>query len=186
VLAALDKECTRATFFLIGREAAAQAALVKDMAARGHTIAHHSYSHPNMSHVTHDAALRDIDRGFAADEAALHGRETGVPSVPFFRFPYFESTPALLDDLQKRRIAVFGADFWASDWNPMTPAEQLQLIVSRLEEARRGIILFHDTKGQTAAMLPDFLRYLRTHDYRVVHLVPAQPSQPAAPTSLAR
>lgn len=181
VLDALAKECTRATFFLVGKEAVAQSAMVKEMAAQGHTLAHHSYSHPNMGHVSYDSALRDIDRGIAADELALNGRESSLPSTPFFRFPYFESTPALLDTLQKRNIAVFGADFWASDWNPMTPAAQLQLIVARLEETRRGIILFHDTKGQTAAMLPDFLRYLRTHGFRVVHIVPVQQAKPATP-----
>jgi peptidoglycan/xylan/chitin deacetylase (PgdA/CDA1 family) len=41
------------------------------------------------------------------------------------------------------------------------------------EIARKGIILLHDPKAQTAAMLPAFLRYLRDNHYRVVHVVPA-------------
>ena len=81
--------------------------------------------------------------------------------------------PATLDALQKRGIAVFGADLWASDWIPMTPAQQLKLLTDRLQIARKGIILLHDPKAQTAAMLPAFLRYLRDNRYRVVHLVPA-------------
>jgi peptidoglycan/xylan/chitin deacetylase (PgdA/CDA1 family) len=180
VLAALARQCARATFFLIGKHAAEHPALVKQIAAEGHTVGHHSFSHPFMARIASDAAIADIDRGIAADERALGGGDTTTPGTPFFRFPYFESTPALLDVLQKRHIAVFGADFWASDWNPMTPAQQYQLIVGRLEEARRGIILFHDPKAQTAAMLPDFLRYLRDHGYRIVHLVPAQAAKPAA------
>jgi peptidoglycan/xylan/chitin deacetylase (PgdA/CDA1 family) len=72
-----------------------------------------------------------------------------------------------------RGIAVFGADLWASDWTPMTPAQQLKLLTERLQVARKGIILLHDPKAQTAAMLPAFLRYLRDNRYRVVHLVPA-------------
>jgi hypothetical protein len=55
----------------------------------------------------------------------------------------------------------------------MTPAQQLKLITDRLKIARKGIILFHDTKAQTAAMLPAFLRYLRDNHYHVVHVVPA-------------
>jgi peptidoglycan/xylan/chitin deacetylase (PgdA/CDA1 family) len=46
-------------------------------------------------------------------------------------------------------------------------------LTDRLKLARKGIILLHDPKAQTAAMLPDFLRYLRDNHYRVVHLVPA-------------
>jgi hypothetical protein len=68
---------------------------------------------------------------------------------------------------------VFGADFWASDWNRMTPQQELTLITERLKAAGKGIILFHDTKAQTAAMLPAFLRYLRENDYHVVHALPA-------------
>ena len=77
--------------------------------------------------------------------------------------------------MQSRGIAVFGADLWASDWNPMTPKQELNLLIERLKVARKGIILLHDPKAQTAAMLPGFLRYLRDNHYRVVHLVPATP-----------
>lgn len=181
VLAALARECVQATFFLIGKNAAANAALVKRIAADGHSIGHHSLSHPSLLRIAHDSAVREIDLGIAADELALNGKATTLPSTPFFRFPGFEATPALLDLLQSRRIAVFGTDIWASDWNPMTPQQQFELTTARLSKAGRGIILFHDTKAQTAAMLPEFLRYLRIHNYRVVHMVPAAaPKLPAA------
>jgi hypothetical protein len=58
----------------------------------------------------------------------------------------------------------------------MTPEQELKLITDRLKIAGKGIILFHDPKAQTAAMLPAFLRYLRDNDYRVVHVVPASPA----------
>ena len=120
-----------------------------------------------------DNAAAEIDKGIAAVETALHGRATTTPSTPFFRFPFFDMTPATLEDLQRRRIVVFGADLWASDWQPMTPAQQLKLLTERLQIARKGIILLHDPKTQTAAMLPAFLRWLRDNRYRVVHIVPA-------------
>jgi len=172
ILAALARECVRATFFMIGQSAAAHPQLVKRMAAEGHTIAHHTFAHADLKKTDHQRAIDQIDRGISADEMALNSKATTVPTTPFFRFPYFESTPALLELLQSRRIAVFGADFWASDWNPMTPQQQLDLITGRVKAHGKGIILFHDTKGQTAAMLPDFLRYLRDNNYKVVHIVP--------------
>ena len=55
------------------------------------------------------------------------------------------------------------------------PGQELKLIIDRLKTAGRGIILFHDPKARTAAMLPAFLRYLRDNRYRVVHLVPTGP-----------
>jgi peptidoglycan/xylan/chitin deacetylase (PgdA/CDA1 family) len=175
ILAALARECVRATFFLIGRSAAAHRDLVRAMAAAGHTIGHHSWSHPDLGKLPDAAARSEIERGIAADDAALGLPAGTAPATPFFRFPYFSSTPALLDLLEQRGIAVFGADLWASDWNEMTPEQELALITGRLAQARKGIILFHDTKARTAAIMPQFLRYLRDNGYRVVHLEPARP-----------
>jgi peptidoglycan/xylan/chitin deacetylase (PgdA/CDA1 family) len=176
VLAALAHECVRATFFLIGKSASEHPDLVRKIASEGHTIGHHTWSHRSLMHIKPNEAVEEIDRGISADEMALHGVATTTPSTPFFRFPGFESTPATLDLLQSRGIVVFGADFWAGDWNPMTPRQELKLITERLKAARKGIILFHDTKIDTAAMLPAFLRYLRDNDYHVVHLEPAPPA----------
>jgi peptidoglycan/xylan/chitin deacetylase (PgdA/CDA1 family) len=173
ILAALAHECVRATFFLIGKPASERPELVRRIAAQGHTIAHHTWTHHNLKYMKPEAAIGEIDKGIAAVETALHGKASTTPSTPFFRFPFFDMTPATLDALQKRGIAVFGADLWASDWLPMTPAQQLKLLTERLQVARKGIILLHDPKAQTAAMLPAFLRYLRDNRYRVVHLVPA-------------
>ena len=173
VLAALAAECVRATFFLIGKPASEHPDLARRIAAEGHTIGHHTWSHRSLMRIKPGDAVEEINHGIDADELALHGRATTVPSTPFFRFPGFESTPATLDLLQSRGIVVFGADLWASDWNPMTPAQELKLLTDRLKIAGKGIILLHDTKARTAAMLPAFLRYLRDNHYSVVHLVPA-------------
>src|SRR6266851_2808654 len=175
VLAALADECVRATFFLIGKPASEHPGLVRRIAAEGHTIGHHTWLHRSLMQIPASQTREEIDRGIAADEMALHGLATTIPSTPFFRYPGFETTPATLELLQSRGIVVFGTDLWASDWNTMTPKQELKLIIDRLKIARKGIILFHDPKAQTAAMLPAFLRYLRDNDYRVVHVVPASP-----------
>jgi len=146
---------------------------VRRIAAQGHTIGHHTWLHRSLMQINPSETREEIDRGIAAVETALNGVATSVPSTPFFRFPGFETTPATLELLQSRGIVVFGADLWASDWNPMTPKQELKLIIDRLKTARKGIILFHDPKAHTAAMLPAFLRYLRDNDYRLVHVVPA-------------
>ncbi|MCG6206116.1 polysaccharide deacetylase family protein [Rhodopseudomonas sp. HC1] len=172
VLKALADECVKATFFLVGKPALEMPAMVRRIAAEGHTIGHHTWTHAHLSHLSYADAIAEIDRGIAADESMLRGRGTPLSETKFFRFPYFESTPALLDTLAARGIVVWGADLWASDWNVMTPEEQLKLISDRLTAAGKGIILFHDPRAQTAAMIPAFLRFLRENHYRVVHVVP--------------
>src|SRR5262249_9604635 len=118
----------------------------------------------------------EIDRGFAAVDTALYGKTASSPTTPFFRFPGFAASPALLDRLERRGIVVFGADLWASDWNKMTPDQEFNLVLQRIEATRGGIVLFPDTKGQPAAMLPGLLRALKVRGYSVVHVVP--PTRP--------
>jgi len=173
VLDALKRECVRATFFLLGRNTAAHPEIARRALAEGHSIGHHSYSHPLLSHMSLARAENDIDRGIAADEFALYGVRRTQPTTPFFRFPGFASNTTLLDRMNERGLVVFGADVWASDWVPMTPDHELHLILSRIEQVRRGIVLFHDTKSQTAQMLPTFLHELKKRGFRIVHIIPS-------------
>ncbi len=183
VLDALKAECVQATFFLIGRNAAAAPALVRREIAEHHSVGHHTWDHPavTLRGLTEVAALADIDRGMAADDKAGYGAWSGEPRVPFFRFPGFGDTPTLLDALKARHVAVFGADLWASDWIPMTPDAELDLLMGRLRAAGRGIILLHDIKKQTAEMLPGFLSALKAEGFHVVHIVPGVSTTPTRP-----
>ena len=173
VLDALKDQCVRATFFLLGRNAVAKQALARREVAEGHTIGYHTYSHPLLGRMPFAAAVAEIERGIAAVNGAAFGKTSAEPVAPFFRFPGFVSSPALLDELQRRRIVVFGADVWASDWLPMSPQQELQLLMRRIEQVRGGIVLLHDTKAATAAMLPGLLRALKAEGYSAVHVVPA-------------
>ena len=179
VLDALKHECVQATFFLLGRNAADYPAIAKRELAEGHSLGHHSFSHPLLSHMSLERAQAEIDRGIAADETAVYGVKRTEPATPFFRFPGFASSPALLDAVNGRGMVVFGADVWASDWLPMGPEQELHLILGRIDKVGRGIVLLHDTKRQTAQMLPAFLRELKRRGYRIVHVVPAKNATPA-------
>jgi peptidoglycan/xylan/chitin deacetylase (PgdA/CDA1 family) len=175
VLDALAKECAHVTFFIIGRNAESLPALVKRAAAEGHTIAHHSYSHPDktLRLMSEPAAKADIEKGIAAVDKAL-----GAKAAPFFRFPGFADTPELVADLTSRGYTVFGSDLWASDWSKMTPKAELDLVLSRLEKNRKGIVLFHDSQAITAQMLPEFLRELKKRGYSLVHMRPGHTPTP--------
>lgn len=168
VLAALAQQCVKATFFLIGRNAVAYPAIVRRELSEGHSIGNHTYSHPILRLLSDAAARADINKGFAADAKVAAGRQP----IVFFRFPGFADTPALVAWLKSRNIGIFGADLWVSDWLKMTPDEERKLVLERLEKAGHGILLLHDTKESTAAMLPALLRDLKTRGFKIVHIVP--------------
>jgi len=174
ILDALKSECVHATFFLLGRNVAANPQLARRALADGHSIGHHSYSHPLLDRMPIAKAEAEIDHGIATDEMALYGERRTTPATPFFRFPGFASNGPLLDRMSERGLVVFGADVWASDWLQMTPEQELHLVLSRIARAGGGIVLFHDTKAQTAQMLPAFLREIKRRGYSVVHIIAAQ------------
>lgn len=180
VLDALRAECVRATFFLLGKNAKTAPALAQRELAEGHSIGHHTYDHALLDHMPLAVAEADIDRGIAEDEYALSGERRTVPDTPFFRFPGFASSQPLLERLNGRGIVVFGADVWASDWDEMSPDQELRLILGRIEQVDHGIVLFHDTKKKTVQVLPAFLRELKKRGFHIVHVVPAASAPPSA------
>jgi len=173
VLDVLAGQCVRATFFVVGQNGVAHPDLLRRERAEGHTIGYHTWSHPLLNRVPPGVAEAEIDHGIDAVERVLYGASERAPPIRFFRFPGLASTPPLLDRLAARGIVSFGADLWASDWRPMTPDAELKLVMQRLNTLGRGIVLLHDTKAQTAAMLPAFLEALREQNFRVVTVVPA-------------
>jgi peptidoglycan-N-acetylglucosamine deacetylase len=195
VLKALADECVEATFFVIGRNVEALPELARREAAEGHTIAHHTFTHPQptLRFMSNGQARDDILRGMVAVERAVYGADfpSGEPKdlsqlkvhAPFFRFPGFADTSDLRAWFAANNVGIFGVDLWASDWIKMTPDQELKLILSRLEKPKRGMLLFHDNRQWTADMLPTFLRELKKRGYRVVHMVPGPGNGPtvAAP-----
>src|SRR3979409_13822 len=68
VLAALAAHCTKATFFPIGKHSIWHPEILKQVAAAGHTIGSHTWSHADLSKktMTEQAAKDEIEKGFSA------------------------------------------------------------------------------------------------------------------------
>lgn len=174
ILETLDRFCTRATFFYIGKMAVAYPQMVRDVAARGHTLAGHTWSHPNnLRRLSLVAASEQIERGFAALTLAA-----GAPIAPFFRFPGLSDSAAMLGYLQSRGIATFSVDVVSNDSYIRDPGRLVERTLAQTAAHDGGILLFHDIKPVTARALPTILAALRDRGYKVVHLKAKQPYQP--------
>jgi len=197
ILKALADECVRATFFLIGRNAASLPQIARREVLEGHTAAHHTWSHPQstLRFMPEAAARADVLKGMIAVEEAAYGETFGQGEpqdlkslklhAPFFRFPGFADTRGLRDWLAGNDIGIFGVDLWASDWFKMTPEEEVSLVMRRLDRnGHKGMLLLHDNHPWTAAMVPMLLRELKAKGYRIVHMVPGPGKGPAVPAPL--
>jgi peptidoglycan/xylan/chitin deacetylase (PgdA/CDA1 family) len=61
VLDALRNECVKATFFILGRNAVTHPDLLRRELSEGHTVAHHTWSHPLLNRTSLAAAQAEID-----------------------------------------------------------------------------------------------------------------------------
>lgn len=166
ILDTLDRFCTKATFFSVGRMAIAYPASIKDILARGHTLGSHTWSHPlNLKRRPLSRAIDEIEKGFSAIAMAA-----GQPIAPFFRFPGLSDSDPMMAHLQDRGIAAFTVDVVSNDSYIGNADRLASYTLAQIDKRRGGIVLFHDIKSATAKALPDILAGLKTRGYKVVHL----------------
>jgi peptidoglycan/xylan/chitin deacetylase (PgdA/CDA1 family) len=168
VLEALAAHCTKATFFSIGKMAAGMPEIIRDVAAAGHTIGTHTWSHADLSRLKNEADWKaEIEKGVSAVRRAIGG-----PIAPFFRYPVLKDSQETLAHLATRNIAIFSTDLDSFDFKFRNAEGFAKSVVDRLEKKGKGILLFHDVQPVTAKALPQVLAELKAKGYKVVHMTP--------------
>lgn len=179
VLAILARHCVKATFFLVGRHAAANPAAALRVAAAGHTIGNHSQNHVlHFDRMSEARAEKEIEAGNRTLDAIL-----GHHVAPFVRIPGLGRTAAVERYARAKSLVVWSADAVADDWTKITSQQVLQRALARLEARGKGILLLHDIQPRTVLMLPTLLAELKKRRFRIVHVVP-EAVGPAAPSPL--
>ncbi len=171
VLAALAEQCTKATFFTIGKMALGYPEIIREVAKAGHTIGTHTWSHQAIAKLkTPEEGKDEIERGFSAVRRAVGG-----PIAPFFRFPTLVDTPAAVTYLGTRNIAMFSTDIDSFDFKLQPPEQLVKGVMAKLDKTGKGIVLMHDIHKNTAKALPLLLAELKAKGYKIVHLTAKEP-----------
>ena len=174
VLKALADQCTKAVFFPIGKHAGWHPEIMKQVAAAGHTVGSHTWSHKDLSKVSEQEGKDEIEKGFAAVSIALGNKPVG----PFFRFPALRHPPELVKYLGDRNVAIFSTDMDSFDFKIRKPEQVVQSVMTKLEKHGKGIILMHDFQQATAKAAPEILQKLKDGGYKVVQVVGKTPVEP--------
>ena len=172
----------KATFFVVGQNAADNPAILKRALREGHEIANHSWSHPNLGKMSDDAVRRELQKTDDAIFAAIGKRPT------FLRPPYGSITPR-----QKRwineefgyRIIIWDVD--PLDWKKPGPSVVCNRI---LKETRPGsIVLAHDIHPATLEAMPATFDQLSAKGFKSVtvsDLLAMATPLPPKPTTIPR
>lgn len=163
VLNVLQKENTKAGFFLIGKKIQGNEALLKRMFAEGHIIGNHSYSHDFWFDLNTGAQFkRDLTKAEEEIERVIGTRPL------FFRPPYGVTTPALAGVVKALNFHTIGWDVRSLDTKMKDHHKVLQRIKSRLKPG--SIILLHDSIRGAELLLRDLIDYLNKENYQIVSL----------------
>src|SRR3982075_821187 len=177
VLKALADECTKAVFFPIGKHATYHPEILRQVAAAGHTVGAHTWSHANLNSkkISEQQAKDEIEKGFSAVKLAL-----GAAPSPFFRFPELQHGPAAMAYLGTRNVAIFSCDLDSFDFRAKDAAQIVNTVMTKLDKSGKGIILMHDFQKHTAEALPTLLRRLKAGGYKVVQMKAKAPLETLA------
>lgn len=170
ILGQLARHCAKATFFMIGLNAAESPELARRVYDEGHTVGFHTFSHPDVEKITFDKAKADIDKGIAAIREALGPTRR---AAPFYRPPYLSMTREIERYINANGMMVWSIDADSEDWIAATDDALLERTIERLEKAGKGILLLHDIQPATVRVLPRLLAELKKRDFKLVHVVPA-------------
>jgi len=167
VIKALDDQCTKAIFFPIGKHATWHPEILKAVAAHGHTIGSHTWSHANLNNkkLTDDQRKAEIEKGISAVKWAL-----GETPAPFIRFPALQHPPSMVAYMGERNIAMWSCDVDSFDFKAHNPKKVIDTVMGKLDKLGKGIILMHDFQKHTAEALPELLKRLKEGGYKVVQV----------------
>ena len=158
LLDGLKERNVKASFFLIGENAEENPVLVERIYKEGHLIGNHTYSHVQMTHLSEEAAVREIEK---TDQviSAITGEHVAYMRPPF---------GAWQRELEVRMEVL--PVLWSVDpldWTTENVDEIVSKVVTEVEEG--DIILLHDCYASSVEAALRIVDILQKEGYEFVN-----------------
>lgn len=166
IMAALEKNQVKATFFVTGRWAKKHPDLIKEIAEQGYQIENHGYSHPHPDQLNIGANQEEIKK----TEAIIQGL-TGH-KTKFYAPPYGERG---ISGLKAAYDLGYTTVLWTLDtvdWRTESSPEMITARILRpqmrfgIKPDKRGALVLMHPKENTVKALPVILTQLEKEGYK--------------------
>lgn len=158
----IEKYNGRATFFMLGQNVTYYPEVVKDVYARGHEVATHSYTHDMGIAATGTFSAQQV-----SDE--LYNTCDEIYKVTGYEPKYFRPPYGAINDnvLNECGMDIVKWDIDSLDWSNHNPSEMTNIIV---DNAKLGyvVILMHDIHNETVDGVKQSLAQLHELGYQFV------------------
>lgn len=161
VLDVLDQYQVKATFFCIGKNIEAHPDILKRIKDKGHEIGNHSYSHSHFfSFFSKKKVVEEIER-----VNNLLKNTTGH-DCDLFRPPYGVMNPPIAKAVSQKGMKVIGWNLRSFD----TSTKDHNKVIRRIKKGIKPgtVILLHDDRQNTPAILEAVLKYAGQENYECV------------------
>ena len=160
ILDTLDKYNIKSTFFLVGFWADKYPEDVKEIAKRGHDVGNHSTTHPNMTQLSQEKILEEINTTGEKIEKLI-----GKKPI-LFRPPFGDYNDNLIRICRENGYYAIQWDVDSLDWKELG----VQPVVDRVtRNVRNGsIVLFHNNAKYISEYLPLVIERLQENGYEIV------------------
>ncbi len=155
ILDILDRKNVKAAFFITGQFIETRPDLVKRMNSSGHLVCSHTWSHPDLSTISHDTFIQELSR--------LEQKYTELTGVQLYHYLRPPMGNYSVTSLKWTKEAGYQTVFWSmafADWDPNNqPGAEYayQHVVSNIHPG--AVILLHAvSKSDTEALeriIPD-------------------------------
>ncbi|MBR5734519.1 MAG: polysaccharide deacetylase family protein, partial [Desulfovibrionaceae bacterium] len=162
LLETLKQRGVHATFFMLGSHAKGQPERVRRVAAEGHEVASHTYSHKQLTRLSAEGQCAQLENAHNVF------KELGV-DVHYVRPPYGSYNKTTLDEAERLglKVVIWSVDSY--DWrHPLT----IEGLVSSHghDRATNGVFLFHDIHKSTVDRIPLLIDHLEAAQCKFVTL----------------
>ncbi|GBF11289.1 polysaccharide deacetylase family protein [Tepidibacillus sp. HK-1] len=148
----LNKEQVKATFFLDGSWLKKNPNVAKKIAANGHEIGNHAYSHPQMSRISNERIREEILKTEKLIQQTLN------QSSKYFAPPSGDYDLRVVKIAHELKLHTVLWTVDTVDWKKPSPETIINRIVPKVQNGY--LILMHPTKS-TAEALPTLIREIK-------------------------
>lgn len=160
ILQVLDKYNVKATFFLVGGWVDQYPEKVKSIYEKGHEIGNHSDRHPDMTKISRDKIIEDID----INDSKI--RKLTGEGTKLFRCPEGSYNNLVVQTVKATNHYCIQWDVDSIDWKEEGANLEYERVVKKVKNG--SIILFHNNAKYTPDNLPKVIENLKKQGYEFV------------------
>ena len=163
ILNILDKYNVKATFFVVGGWIdynSKNKDMVKEIHNRGHEIGNHSNMHPDMSKISKDRIIKELE----TTNTKIKNITGEEPKL--FRCPSGSYNDLLIETAERLNYYVIQWDVDSIDWKSEGAEVEYNRVISKTKPG--SILLFHNDAKYTPYNIPRIVEYFKSQEYELV------------------